>query len=124
MKILTTLPQDDLKQVPAAVAAAEAAMGFVPNSMLTMAHMAQLPLGFMLLTSVVFGRDLEPVMKALAANVPDAGPVEENLSPELVQLVAFASSMAAGCRYCQAHTSHSAHRQGATDEKLAARWTQ
>ena len=37
---------------------AEAAMGFVPNSMLTMAHMPQLPVGFMMLVNVVFGGDL------------------------------------------------------------------
>ncbi len=97
---------------------AEGAMGFLPNSMLTMAHMPQLPMAFMMLTSVTFGADLKGLLAAFADAVPDQGAAEENLPPALVQLVAFASSLAAGCRYCQAHTSHNAHRAGEDEEKL------
>ena len=99
-------------------AVAEGAMGFLPNSMLTMAHMPQLPVAFMMLTSVTFGADLKGLLAAFAESVPEQGAVEENLPPALVQLVAFASSLAAGCRYCQAHTSHNAHRAGEQEEKL------
>lgn len=99
---------------------AKLAMGFVPNSMLTMAHMPQLTVAFSLLANVVFGRDASAMVGALAATMPAADGAERNLSPELVQLVAFASSVASGCRYCQAHTSHNAHRQGATQQKLDA----
>ncbi len=99
---------------------AKAAMGFVPNSMLTMAHMPQLPMVFSLLASVAFGRDAKPMLQAYAAAVPDLDDMERSLPGELVQLVAFASSVAAGCRYCQAHTSHNAHRQGAAREKIEA----
>jgi AhpD family alkylhydroperoxidase len=42
------------------------------------------------------------------------------LGPELKQLVAFVVSNAAGCRYCQAHTSHAAHRAGVSEEKIRA----
>jgi uncharacterized peroxidase-related enzyme len=45
------------------------------------------------------------------------GPAE-NLPPQLVQLTAFASSLAVGCRYCQAHTAHNAHRQGLDQAKI------
>ena len=37
-----------------------------------------------------------------------------------MQLIAFAVSLAAGCRYCQAHTSHSAHRAGEDAAKFDA----
>lgn len=100
-------------------AAVEASMGFLPNSMLTMAHMPQLPLAFMMLTSVTFGADLKGLMAAFADSVPEQGNAEENLPPAMVQLIAFASSVASGCLYCQAHTSHNAHRQGEAEDKLA-----
>ena len=35
---------------------------------------------------------------------------EDNLDPELLQLIAYCVSLSSGCLYCQAHTSHSAHR--------------
>ncbi len=97
----------------------EAAMGFLPNSMLTMAHMPQLTMSFAMLASVVFGADLKDLMAAYANQVPERGAAEDNLPPALVQLVAFAASVASGCRYCQAHTSHSAHRLGEDADKLA-----
>lgn len=100
-------------------AAVENSMGFLPNSMLTMAHMPQLPMAFMMLTSVVFGADLKTLMAAFADSVPHQGEAEANLPPSLVQLIAFAGSVASGCRYCQAHTSHSAHRLGESEDKLA-----
>jgi AhpD family alkylhydroperoxidase len=97
---------------------AEAAMGFVPNSMLTMAHMPQLPVGFMMLVNVVFGGDLKAVMAQMQSLVPDLDDPEASLAPGLVQLIAFAGSVSSGCRYCQAHTSHSAHRQGEDQAKF------
>jgi uncharacterized peroxidase-related enzyme len=103
--------------------AVEASMGFLPNSMLTMAHMPQLPMAFMMLTGVVFGADLRSLMAAFRDSVPEQGGGEGDLSPalspETVQLIAFATSVASGCRYCQAHTSHSAHRLGEDEDKLA-----
>jgi len=78
----------------------EASMGFVPESMLTMAHWPEL-LG-------AFG--------GLGGTVLNSGEVDVGLK----QLVAQLSSNAAGCRYCQAHTSHNAHRRGVSEEKIAA----
>ena len=51
-------PRTAVDELQGIFAGAEAAMGFVPNSMLTMAHMPQLPAAFFALTSVVFGGDL------------------------------------------------------------------
>jgi AhpD family alkylhydroperoxidase len=80
----------------------EAGMGFVPNSMLTMAHWPEL-LG-------AFG--------GLGATILQTGEVE----PELKQLIALVSSRASGCNYCQAHTSHSAHSAGAGRRKNRCRF--
>ncbi|MXX28685.1 MAG: carboxymuconolactone decarboxylase family protein [Gammaproteobacteria bacterium] len=104
--------------------AAEAAMGFVPNSMRTMAHMPQLPLAFASLANVIFGGDLKALMAGLVdgsvERIPEPEDAAQNLPPGLVQLIAFATSLAAGCRYCQAHTSHSAHRVGEDAAKFDA----
>jgi len=53
---------------------------------------------------------------ALGATVLGSGEVE----PALKQLVAFVVSNAAGCRYCQAHTSATAERRGVSAEKIDA----
>ena len=100
--------------------AAEAAMGFVPNSMRTMAHMPQLPLAFAGLANVIFGGDLKAFMAGLVDRIPEQADAEQNLPPGLVQLIAFAVSLAAGCRYCQAHTSHNGHRAGEDAGKFDA----
>ena len=38
---------------------------------------------------------------------------------DLVNLIALASSLSSGCKYCQAHTSHGASRAGVNPEKIA-----
>ncbi len=120
MAHVEALPREMLGELEGVLGAAEAAMGFVPNSMLTMAHMPQLPMAFLMLTSVAFGGDLKALVAAFGERVPEQGDAASNIPPALVQLIAFASSLASGCRYCQAHTSHNAHRLGETDAKLDA----
>ncbi len=110
--------RSDVPALAATFSGAEAAMGFVPNSMLTMAHMPQLPVGFMMLVNVVFGGDLKAVMAQMHSQVPELDDAEAGLASGLVQLIAFASSVSSGCRYCQAHTSHSAHRLGEDQAKF------
>jgi len=83
-----------------------------------MAHMPQLPVGFMMLVNVVFGGDLKAVMAQMHSQVPELDDAEAGLASGLVQLIAFASSVSSGCRYCQAHTSHSAHRLGEDQAKF------
>jgi uncharacterized peroxidase-related enzyme len=78
----------------------EQAMGFVPNSLLTMARWPELVRAFGGLAAVV--------------GAP------RRLPPGTKQLVAFVSSRAAGCTYCQAHTSHGAARGGVPVEKIEA----
>jgi AhpD family alkylhydroperoxidase len=79
---------------------AEQAMGCVPNSLLTMARWPELVRAFVPLAGLV--------------NSP------RRVGAELKSLVAFVSSRAAGCGYCQAHTSHGAERRGVDSEKLEA----
>ncbi len=80
----------------------EAMMGFVPNSMMTMARVPGLLEAFSGLGGAVMTNGL--------------------ISRELNQMVAQVASTAAGCRYCQAHTGHTAHRVGVSEEKLADLW--
>jgi len=40
----------------------------------------------------------------------------------LRNLVSHVSSNASGCRYCEAHTIHEAHQNGASTEKIEAVW--
>ena len=100
---MTQISKKDRQELPALAPMldmVEAGMGFVPNSMLTMAHWPEL--------LDAFG--------GLGATILQTGDIE----PELKQLIALVSSRASGCNYCQAHTSHSAHRAGAADAKIAA----
>ncbi len=78
-------------------------MGFVPNSMLTMAHRPAMLQAF----------------ATLAGTVNSPGEV----SIELKRMIAEISSKASGCQYCVAHTSHQAHRSGIPEEKLGEIWT-
>ena len=112
------LDREQLQTLEPVLAAAEAAMGFVPNSMLTMARMPQLTMAFSMLAGVVFGGDLKPQLQAFAQMVPEDPNSDQALSPTTVQLIAYCVSLSAGCQYCQAHTSHNAHRQGLEDTKL------
>lgn len=80
----------------------EGVMGFVPNSMLTMAHRPAMLQAFATLAGTI--------------NAPG------EVSIELKRMIAEISSKAAGCQYCVAHTSHQAHRAGIAEEKLAEVW--
>lgn len=79
-------------------------MGFVPNSLRAMAHRPHV---------------LRSVLELGVAVMAAAG----TASPALRQMVAYVASLAGGCRYCQAHTAHQAHRLGLAPEKLGALWS-
>ncbi len=73
-------------------------LGYVPNSLLTMAHRPK--------TAVAFAK--------LAGAVLIGGTLEKPLK----QLVAYVASNAAGCRYCQAHTSKRSTEFGVQADKI------
>jgi alkylhydroperoxidase family enzyme len=95
-------PVDDPTSIPELAPVAErmeAVLGFVPNSILTMDRVPGLAGAFSGLAGPILRNDL--------------------IEPGLVQMIAMAASTAAGSRYCQAHTSHTGHRVGVAEAKLA-----
>ncbi len=96
------LAREDLVEFEEVFVIVESVMGFVPNSMFTMARVPGLLPSFQALAGTVLFND-----------VIDNG---------LKQMVAMAASAAAGCRYCQAHTGQKAERLGVPADKLAAIW--
>ena len=77
----------------------ESFMGYLPNSHLSMAKNPNLNDGFSALAGTIFG--------------------SKHLGMDLVNLIALASSLSSGCKYCQAHTSHGASRAVGNSEKIA-----
>ena len=82
MTRLTPRPIDELTELQPILEGVKAAMGFVPTSMLTMAHMPQLTVAFSLLASTVFLG-----LTALSAQTPNTpavavgGPVIDFTAP-------------------------------------------
>ena len=102
MARIAPLPPERLTQHAERFAGVQALMGFVPNSMPTMARVPGLAEAFSDLGRIVLANPRIPMA--------------------LNQMVAQIASSAAGCRYCQAHTAHTAHNLGVSEEKLAELW--
>lgn len=79
-------------------------LGFCPNSVLTMQHRPEISKAFINLN------------KAVMAN-------HGKVTSALKRLIAWVSSNASGCRYCEAHAIRAAERYGATDEQLENIWS-
>ena len=79
-------------------------LGFLPNSQRIMAHKPELLIGINELYKAIMHRS------------------EGSLPPGLMYLVGNASSLAAGCMYCVAHSGGAAGHNGVEEEKLAAIW--
>ena len=119
MAHLLPLEKQELDELKPILAMSEATMGFVPNSMLTMAHMRQLPAAFSVLFGTVMGGDARALMENMIKVTPEQNSPEENLPADLLQLVAYCVSVSAGCRYCQAHTGHNTQRMSADPDAQA-----
>ena len=79
-------------------------LGFCPNSVLTMQHRPEISKAFINLN------------KAVMAN-------HGKVTSALKRLIAWVSSNASGCRYCEAHAIRAAERYGSTDEQLENIWS-
>lgn len=101
MARLDPLPIDTSPELAEDFAFFERTLGFVPNSLLTMAHRPALAKGLIALSRGVY----DP-----------KGEVDLGLK----RLIGHVASMAAGCMYCRAHTATSAMRHGVAADKLAA----
>ena len=73
-------------------------MGYLPNSHLSMALNPELNQSFAALAGTIFA--------------------SQKIDQSTMQLIALASSLSSGCKYCQAHTSHGAHQAGVNEEKI------
>ena len=78
-------------------------LGFCPNSVLTMQHRPAISKAFINLN------------KAVMAN-------EGRVTSALKRMIAWVSSNATGCRYCQAHAIRAAERYGAEQDQLNNIW--
>jgi uncharacterized peroxidase-related enzyme len=78
-------------------------LGFCPNSVLTMQRRPAISKAFINLN------------KAVMAN-------EGRVTAALKRMIAWVSSNATGCRYCQAHAIRAAERYGAAQEQLDNIW--
>ena len=78
-------------------------LGFCPNSVLTMQHRPAISKAFINLN------------KAVMTN-------EGRVTSALKRMIAWVSSNATGCRYCQAHAIRAAERYGAEQEQLDNIW--
>ncbi len=77
----------------------ESYMGYLPHSYLLMAENPDLLTAFSGLTNTVFGSN--------------------EIDNQTKQLIALATSLSSGCKYCQSHTSHGAERAGVSVEKIS-----
>lgn len=103
MSRVTPRDRSDVPELEEEFRTLEERMGFLPTSMLVMAHRPELVRAVGALAEVVYD--------------PEAG-----TSRQLRNLVGHVASRAAGCMYCSAHTISNAARSGIDDEKLAAVW--
>lgn len=77
--------------------------GFLPESMRLMSHRPDVLKAFLNLGAAVMGPS-------------DAVPVS------LKRMIAYVTSLSAGCRYCQAHNARLSSLEGVDDEKVAELW--
>ena len=73
-------------------------MGYLPNAFLLMAENPNLLNAFSGLSNEIFSSD--------------------EIDNQTKQLIALASSLSSGCKYCQSHTSHGAERAGVSVDKI------
>ncbi len=105
MARIEPLNRDDVPELDEFFAVFEERMGFLPNSLLTMARYPELVRAFAALGRVVY----RPT---------------ENLPLSLKNMIANVASRAAGCMYCVAHTASNATRANSDVDgaKLDALW--
>jgi len=106
-------------------------MGFAPNSLSAMGKKPNILGSFSLLFANIKGfsssktsawTGFKIIVKNLRWSLQAKRESHLEVPTYLKDLVAYVSSNAAGCRYCQAHTAHTAYRNGVSIEKLQNVW--
>lgn len=103
MPLVNPLPPDHDAETRQLAEFFNETLGFCPNSVLTMQHRPAISKAFINLN------------KAVMAN-------EGRVTSALKRMIAWVSSNATGCRYCQAHAIRAAQRYGAEAEQLNNIW--
>ena len=103
MPLVTPLSADHDKETIELAEFFNETLGFCPNSVLTMQRRPAISKAFINLN------------KAVMAN-------EGRVTSALKRMIAWVSSNATGCRYCQAHAIRAAERYGAEQEQLDNIW--
>lgn len=106
-------------------------MGFVPNSLYAMGAKPNILGAFTMLFANIKGfssskttvwSGIRLFLKNLRWTLLAKKAAHLEVPTELKDLIAHVASNAAGCRYCQAHTALTAHRNGVAIEKLQKVW--
>ena len=129
MSTLTPISDDQLKKYSFLFSAVKKNMGFVPNSMKTMAREPAILAAFTSLSGILLGNPEKTspklFLKLLWKNIGWSSKFmkrKDRVPLYLRNLVSHVSSNASGCKYCQAHTIGEAKHNGVSDEKLKAVW--
>ena len=102
MANMEPLRREDHPELEELFALYDETLSFVPNSLYTMARRPEILRAF----------------SDLITQIWRTGTLPQPLKP----LIAIVSSVAAGCRYCQAHEAVDAKMRGVPDEKISAIW--
>jgi alkylhydroperoxidase family enzyme len=106
-------------------------MGFLPNSLSVMGKKPNILGAFSLLYANIKGfsssqtstwTGITIFLKNLSWTLKAKRESHLEVPSYLKDLIAHVSSNAAGCRYCQAHTAHTAHKNGVPIKKLQKIW--
>ena len=103
MALVTPLSADHDDTTKGLAAFFNETLGFCPNSVLTMQRRPAISQAFINLNKAVMAND-------------------GRVSSSLKRMIAWVSSNATGCRYCQAHAIRAAERYGAEKEQLDNIW--
>jgi uncharacterized peroxidase-related enzyme len=103
MPLVTPLGPDEDSQTRRLAEFFNETLGFCPNSVLTMQHRPEISQAFIGLNMAVMAN-------------------KGRVSSALKRMIAWVSSNASGCRYCQAHAIRAAERYGAAEAQLRHIW--
>jgi uncharacterized peroxidase-related enzyme len=101
--LVNPLPKDANQEAKDLAAFYQETLGFTPNSLFTMMHRPRIALAF------------QEMNKAVMEN-------KGRVTSPLKRLIAYLSSMTAGCRYCEAHAIRAAERYGSEQDKMNHIW--
>ncbi|MEE2998209.1 MAG: peroxidase-related enzyme [Pseudomonadota bacterium] len=102
MSRVRMMSDEELETYSDIMAPTKERLGFVPNSQRIMAHKPELVVAYNELGKAVMLQ------------------TDKSIPPDLKYMIANASSLAAGCNYCQAHTAGASNLRGVEGDKVAA----